>query len=57
MPTMVHAGVYASVLHYLKAVDATKGKDATAVMAKMKEIPRKTRCSAGPGAGRRSPCP
>jgi branched-chain amino acid transport system substrate-binding protein len=39
MPTMVHAGVYASVLHYLKAVEATKGKDATAVMAKMKETP------------------
>lgn len=39
MPTMVHAGVYASVLHYLKAVEATKGKDAAAVMAKMKETP------------------
>jgi len=39
MPTMVHAGVYASVLHYLKAVEATKGKDAAAVMAKMKEMP------------------
>jgi branched-chain amino acid transport system substrate-binding protein len=39
MPTMVHAGVYASVLHYLKAVEATGGKDATAIMAKMKETP------------------
>jgi branched-chain amino acid transport system substrate-binding protein len=39
MPTMVHAGVYASVLHYLKAVDALKGKDPAAVMAKMKEMP------------------
>ncbi|WDR06311.1 ABC transporter substrate-binding protein [Devosia rhodophyticola] len=39
MPTMVHAGVYASVLHYLKAVEATGGKDTTAVMAKMKEMP------------------
>lgn len=39
MPTMVHAGVYASVLHYLKAVDAIKGKDSAAVMAKMKETP------------------
>ena len=27
-PTMVHAGVYAAVLHYLKAVEATGGKDA-----------------------------
>jgi branched-chain amino acid transport system substrate-binding protein len=39
MPTMVHAGVYASVLHYLKAVDALKGKDAAQVVAKMKEMP------------------
>jgi branched-chain amino acid transport system substrate-binding protein len=39
MPTMVQAGVYAGVLHYLKAVEATGGKDATAVMAKMKEMP------------------
>jgi branched-chain amino acid transport system substrate-binding protein len=39
MPSMVHAGVYASVLHYLKAVDALKSKDPKAVMAKMKETP------------------
>jgi branched-chain amino acid transport system substrate-binding protein len=39
MPTMVHAGVYASVLHYLKAVQATKSKDPAVVMAKMKETP------------------
>jgi branched-chain amino acid transport system substrate-binding protein len=39
MPTMVQAGVYASVLHYLKAVEATGGKDPAAVMAKMKEMP------------------
>jgi branched-chain amino acid transport system substrate-binding protein len=39
MPTMVHAGVYASVLHYLKAVDAAKSKDPKLVMAKMKEMP------------------
>ncbi|WP_191058952.1 ABC transporter substrate-binding protein [Geminicoccus harenae] len=39
MPTMVQAGVYAGVLHYLKAVEATGGKDPTAVMAKMKEMP------------------
>ena len=39
MPTMIHAGVYASVLHYLKAVDATKSKDPAVVMAKMKEMP------------------
>src|ERR671939_615023 len=28
MPTMVQAGVYAGTLHYLKAVEALKGKDA-----------------------------
>jgi branched-chain amino acid transport system substrate-binding protein len=39
MPTMVHAGVYASVLHYLKAVEAAGTKESKAVMAKMKEMP------------------
>jgi branched-chain amino acid transport system substrate-binding protein len=39
MPTMVQAGVYSSVLHYLKAVEATKGKDPAAVIGKMKETP------------------
>jgi branched-chain amino acid transport system substrate-binding protein len=39
MPTMVHAGVYAGVLHYLKAIEAAKSKDATQVMAKMKATP------------------
>ncbi len=39
MPTMVQAGVYGSVLHYLKAVDALKAKDPAKVMAKMKETP------------------
>jgi branched-chain amino acid transport system substrate-binding protein len=38
-PTMIHAGVYAGVLHYLKAVDALKGDGGTKVIAKMKEIP------------------
>jgi branched-chain amino acid transport system substrate-binding protein len=39
MPTMVQAGVYASVLHYLKAVEALKSDDGTKVVAKMKELP------------------
>ncbi len=40
VPTMVHAGVYAGVTHYLKAVAAAKGaSDGKAVVAKMKEIP------------------
>ncbi|HMA16139.1 MAG TPA: ABC transporter substrate-binding protein, partial [Kiloniellaceae bacterium] len=39
MPTMVQAGVYSAVLHYLKAVEAAGSKDSAAVMAKMKEMP------------------
>ncbi|CAD5287689.1 ABC transporter permease [Bosea sp. 62] len=38
-PTMVQAGVYSGLLHYLKAVEAAKSKDAAVVMAKMKEMP------------------
>ncbi len=38
-PTMIHAGVYAAVLHYLKAVEALKSDDGTKVIAKMKELP------------------
>jgi branched-chain amino acid transport system substrate-binding protein len=39
-PTMVHAGVYSSILHYLKAVEALKADgDGKAVVAKMKELP------------------
>jgi branched-chain amino acid transport system substrate-binding protein len=39
MPTMIQAGVYASVLHYLKAVESLGTDDGTRVIAKMKEIP------------------
>src|SRR5512134_3089708 len=39
MPTMAHAGVYSSVLHYLKAVEAAKTDDGAKVIAKMKELP------------------
>jgi branched-chain amino acid transport system substrate-binding protein len=39
-PNMVSAGVYSSVIHYLKAVTALKStSDGRAVVAKMKEIP------------------
>ncbi|MDR3460839.1 MAG: ABC transporter substrate-binding protein [Beijerinckiaceae bacterium] len=39
-PTSPQAGVYAGVLHYLKAVAALKSaKDGAAVVAKMKDIP------------------
>jgi branched-chain amino acid transport system substrate-binding protein len=40
MPTMVQAGVYSAVYHYLKAVHALKSDaDGAAVVAKMKELP------------------
>jgi branched-chain amino acid transport system substrate-binding protein len=40
-PTMVHAGNYSAVLHYLKALEALGGNphDGRAVVAKMKELP------------------
>ncbi|MGE5640236.1 MAG: ABC transporter substrate-binding protein [Clostridia bacterium] len=38
-PSMDHAGVYASVLHYLKAVDAAKTDDGTKVVEEMKKLP------------------
>jgi branched-chain amino acid transport system substrate-binding protein len=40
MPTMGQAGVYSSVIHYLKAVEALKSDaDGGKVVAKMKELP------------------
>jgi branched-chain amino acid transport system substrate-binding protein len=39
MPTMVQAGVYSEVTHYLQAVKAAGTDDADAVMKKMKETP------------------
>src|ERR671916_978025 len=39
MPSMVQAGVYGGMLHYLKAIEAAKAKDSQKVMAKMKETP------------------
>ena len=39
MPTMVHAGVYSSVLNYLKAIQAAKTDDTAKVMAKLKSTP------------------
>jgi branched-chain amino acid transport system substrate-binding protein len=39
-PTMVQAGVYSAIMHYLKAVEALKSDgDGRAVVAKMKEMP------------------
>jgi branched-chain amino acid transport system substrate-binding protein len=39
MPTMIHTGVYGSVLHYLKAIKAAGTDEPKAVMAKMRELP------------------
>ena len=38
-PTMIHAGTYAAVLHYLKAVEALRSDEGTRVVARMKEMP------------------
>jgi branched-chain amino acid transport system substrate-binding protein len=39
MPTMIQAGIYGSITHYLKAVQAAASDDADDVMAKMREMP------------------
>lgn len=41
MPNMVQAGVYSSVMHYLKAIDAAGTDEGKVVAAKMKELPIK----------------
>jgi branched-chain amino acid transport system substrate-binding protein len=39
-PTMAHAGVYSSLMHYFKAIEALgSDSDGKAVVAKMKELP------------------
>jgi len=43
-PSMVHAGVYSAVTHYLKAVSELKSDaDGKAVVAKMKSMPTEDR--------------
>ena len=39
MPTMAQASVYSAIRHYLKAIATAGTDDATAVMAKMRELP------------------
>lgn len=39
MPTSIQAGVYSSVRHYLKAVEAAGTKESDAVSEKMRELP------------------
>ena len=38
-PTMVHAAIYSSIRHYLKAIKAAGTDEAQAVMKKMREMP------------------
>jgi branched-chain amino acid transport system substrate-binding protein len=38
-PTMIHAGVYSAVLHYLKAIESIKSDDGTKVIEQMKKMP------------------
>jgi branched-chain amino acid transport system substrate-binding protein len=39
MPSMIHTGVYGSVLHYLKAIKAAGTNDPAKVVAAMRELP------------------
>ena len=39
MPTMIQAGVYSSVLHYLKSVNAARSDEPGAVLQQMRELP------------------
>jgi branched-chain amino acid transport system substrate-binding protein len=39
MPTMIQAGIYSAVTHYLKAIDAAGTDEAKAVIARMKATP------------------
>jgi branched-chain amino acid transport system substrate-binding protein len=38
-PTMVQAGIYGSIMHYLKAIAAANSDDGKTVVAKMRELP------------------
>ena len=38
-PSMIHAGMYSAVTHYLKAIEAIKTDDGTKVIAQMKKMP------------------
>ena len=39
MPSMIHAGIYSSVKHYLRAVAAVKTDDAKTVIREMRKLP------------------
>jgi branched-chain amino acid transport system substrate-binding protein len=41
VPTMIHAGTYGAVMHYLKAVEAAGTLDGPTVAAKMRQMPVK----------------
>ena len=52
MPNMSQAGVYSSVMHYLKAVEAAGTDETAAVMRAMKSAPIKTSSRATAASGR-----
>jgi len=39
MPTMIQAGLYSAVMHYLKAIEATGTDEAPQVIAQMRAMP------------------
>ncbi|MGY4430547.1 ABC-type branched-subunit amino acid transport system substrate-binding protein [Bradyrhizobium sp. F1.13.1] len=39
VPTMIHAGTYGAVMHYLKAVAAVSSVDGPTIASKMRETP------------------
>jgi branched-chain amino acid transport system substrate-binding protein len=39
VPTMIHAGTYGAVMHYLKAIQSANTVDGPAVASKMRELP------------------
>ncbi len=42
VPTMIHAGTYSGVLHYLRAATAANSTDPKVIAAKMHEMPSTT---------------
>ena len=54
VPTMIHAGTYGAVTHYLKAVAAAGTDDGGAVVARMRRCPSTTRLQLAPAFRERS---
>jgi len=54
VPTMIHAGTYGAVTHYLNAVAAAGTDDGGAVVARMRRCPSTTRLQLAPAFRERS---